>query len=80
MRTLFMSKLRVRLLAVLASLPLMGFSGLASGQEFVWAESFPVGSAAPEIAADDQNGELRRFDDLVGEKGLLFMLSRSFDW
>jgi hypothetical protein len=30
--------------------------------------------------AEDQNGELRRFDDLKGENGMLFMLSRSFDW
>ncbi len=28
----------------------------------------------------DQNGNLRSFDDLVGENGMLFMLSRSFDW
>jgi hypothetical protein len=34
----------------------------------------------PEIAAEDQNGELRSLDDLTGENGMLFMLSRSFDW
>ncbi len=49
-------------------------------QDFVWAPDFPVGSSIPEISAQDQNGELRDFDDLIGENGMLFMLSRSFDW
>jgi len=49
-------------------------------EEFVWAPDFPVGAALPELSAQDQNGNLRDFDDLVGENGMLFMLSRSFDW
>ena len=72
--------LQVRLLAMFTALGLLGFSAVVSGQDFVWAEDFPVGSAAPEIAAEDQNGERQGFEDLVGENGLLFMLSRSFDW
>ena len=64
---------------------LIGFTLLicslqVSAQEFVWAPEFPVGSALIEISAQDQNGELREFADLVGENGMLFMLSRSFDW
>jgi len=55
-------------------------SSVASAQEFVWAPDFPVGAQMAEIAAQDQNGELRQFEDLVGENGMLFMLSRSFDW
>lgn len=55
-------------------------SPVASAQEFVWAPEFPVGSQLIEINAPDQNGELRQFEDLVGENGMLFMLSRSFDW
>ena len=51
-----------------------------TGQEFVWAGEFPVGSAIVDISASDQNGDIRSFDDLKGEKGLVFMLSRSFDW
>ena len=53
---------------------------LAPAQDFVWAPDYPVGSELPAIEALDQNGTLRNFDDLVGENGLLFMLSRSFDW
>lgn len=48
--------------------------------DYVWAPDFPVGSSIPEISAEDQNGKLRTFDDLVGENGMMFMLSRSFDW
>ena len=64
---------------LLVGLLLGGFQA-TSAQDYVWAPDFPVGSAIPEISAQDQNGQLRTFDDLKGEKGLLFMLSRSFDW
>jgi len=52
----------------------------AAAQDFVWAPDFPVGAALPPISAEDQNGEMRGFADLVGGNGMLFMLSRSFDW
>jgi|TARA_B110000014_G_C19925949_1_gene479002 4-hydroxybenzoate polyprenyltransferase len=52
----------------------------AVAQEYDWAPNFPVGSSIITISAQDQNGAIRAFDDLAGEKGLLFMLSRSFDW
>lgn len=56
------------------------FSASAMAQDFVWAPDFPVGAALPPISAEDQNGEVRTFDNLVGGNGMLFMLSRSFDW
>lgn len=56
------------------------FTPILSAQDFVWAPEFPVGATMAEIAAQDQNGELREFADLVGDNGMLFMLSRSFDW
>jgi hypothetical protein len=49
-------------------------------QDFVWAPDFPVGASIPSIDAPDQDGNNRRFADLVGEKGLLLVFSRSFDW
>ena len=52
----------------------------ANSQDYVWAPEFPVGSSFIEISAQDQNGTVQTFKDLVGEKGMLFMLSRSFDW
>ena len=52
----------------------------ALAQDFVWAPDFPVGAAIPEISAQDQDGNVKTFADLVGEKGMLFMISRSFDW
>lgn len=64
----------------LLALFLLSVFQVSLAQEFVWAPDFPVGSSIPEISAQDQNGDLRDFDDLVGENGMLFMLSRSFDW
>lgn len=55
-------------------------AGPAFAQDFDWAPDFPAGTALPPISAEDQNGEVRAFDDLVGGNGMLFMLSRSFDW
>ncbi|MEX2131759.1 MAG: hypothetical protein WD772_09750 [Pseudohongiellaceae bacterium] len=52
----------------------------ALAQDFIWAPDFPVGTSIIEISAPDQNGTDRTFEDLKGEQGLLFMLSRSFDW
>lgn len=65
---------------ILLACSLLLGSMTASAQEFVWAPEFPVGAQLAEIAAQDQNGELRQFEDLVGDSGMLFMLSRSFDW
>ncbi len=59
---------------------LLVVSRISLAQDYVFAPDFPVGSSVPEIAAQDQNGNLQTFDDLVGEKGMLFMMSRSFDW
>ena len=64
----------------LFALILLGAFQVSMAQDFVWAPDFPVGESIPEISAQDQDGMLRTFDDLKGEKGLLFMLSRSFDW
>jgi len=52
----------------------------AFSQEFIWAPNLPVGSVIPEIKALDQNGETRNLASLTGERGLLLMFSRSFNW
>ncbi len=64
----------------LLTLILLGSFHLSMAQEFVWAPDFPVGASIPDISAEDQDGNVLTFDDLKGEKGLLFMMSRSFDW
>ena len=71
---------RSQLARILFGLSLLLGSTLASAQDFVWAPDFPVGTPLIEINAQDQNGEFRQFENLVGENGMLFMLSRSFDW
>ena len=65
---------------LLMGLCLVMFTGNLVAQDYVWAPDFPVGSSLPAISAQDQDGNLRSFEDLVGENGMLFMLSRSFDW
>ena len=64
----------------LLTLILLAVFQSSMAQDFVWAPDFPVGASFTEISAQDQNGDLQNFDDLVGENGMLFMLSRSFDW
>jgi len=64
----------------LLALLLFGSFQISMAQDFVWAPDFPVGASVPEISAQDQDGNVQSFDDLKGEKGTLFMMSRSFDW
>ena len=69
---------------ILAGLPAITLSLLllqtAQAQEFIWAPQLPVGSALPPINAQDQTGTLLSLQDITGEKGLVLVLSRSFDW
>ena len=71
---------KFRRILVAAVLGLLFPLQLSLAQDFVWAPDFPVGSTLPPVSAQDQNGNVRTFADLKGEKGLLFMMSRSFDW
>jgi hypothetical protein len=64
----------------LLALMLLGSFQVSIAQDFVWAPDFPIGASVPEISAQDQDGNVQSFDDLTGEKGMLFMMSRSFDW
>lgn len=70
----------VRLSKTLFALVFLSTTQLSNAQDYDWAPGFPVGSPIIDISAQDQNGMVQTFDGLVGEKGLLFMLSRSFDW
>jgi len=63
-------------LAVLLS----GLMQLAVAQGYVWAPDFPEGVTIPALEAQDQDGVMQTFDSLKGEKGLLLLLNRSFDW
>lgn len=61
---------------------LLAFASAASAADsaFVWAPTLPVGSPLPAINAVDQNGDNHSLADLSGEKGLVLVMSRSFDW
>ena len=61
----------------------LSLSPIASAQEAQapqWAPDFLVGSSLPEFSAQDQNGDVRSFADLKGEKGLVLVFNRSFKW
>lgn len=64
----------------LLSLILLWNFQVSVAQDFVWAPDFPIGASVPEISAQDQDGKVQSFDSLKGEKGMLLMMSRSFDW
>ena len=64
----------------LLSLMLLGGFQVSIAQDFVWAPDLPIGASVPEISAQDQDGKVQSFDSLKGEKGMLLMMSRSFDW
>ena len=60
---------------------------LASVAQLAYAESEyatawgpSVGTMAPLLAADDQNGKHQTLDSLKGTNGLLFVFNRSVDW
>lgn len=52
----------------------------AADDAFVWAPTLSIGSTLPSIDAVDQNGNAHSFADLSGDKGLILVMSRSFDW
>lgn len=39
-----------------------------------------VGTRSPAFELRDQSGELRTFEDIAGENGLLLLFFRSADW
>jgi peroxiredoxin len=56
------------------------FSPLSTAQEFNWAPDYPVGATIPMLEAPDQNGNVQTLGSLSGEKGLVLVFNRSFDW
>ncbi len=66
---------RLWLIWILAALP-----GAAIAGDYVESWGPPVGTAAPALLAQDQDGVTRNLDSLAGENGLLLVLSRSADW
>ena len=45
-----------------------------------WASDLKVGSTTPGIDAKDQFGKDRTLANLMGDKGLVLLFSRSADW
>ena len=57
-----------------------GFA-LAAAQNQAASKTGPApGSRIPEFSAADQDGKIRRFEDLRGEKGAMLVFYRSADW
>ena len=55
-------------------------TGAAGADSFVDTWGPAVGTTAPSIEAEDQDGTVRDLESLCGERGVLLVLSRSFDW
>jgi len=66
---------RLCLVWLVAALPCLAFAG-----DYAQSWGPPVGTAAPTILANDQDGVSRDLGSLAGENGLLLVLSRSADW
>ncbi|MDX1491565.1 MAG: peroxiredoxin family protein [Pseudohongiellaceae bacterium] len=49
-------------------------------QEFVWAPDFPVGAELPAVTAPDQHGNMQTLEELQGDKGMVLLISRSYEW
>ena len=59
---------------------MLALTGAASADSFVDSWGPAVGTTAPSIEAEDQSGTVRDLESLCGERGVLLVLSRSFDW
>ncbi|MDE0038042.1 MAG: hypothetical protein OXU77_10875 [Gammaproteobacteria bacterium] len=59
---------------------LFALTGAAWAAGFVDSWGPAVGSTAPAIEAEDQDGTVRDLASLCGERGVLLVLSRSADW
>ena len=59
---------------------MLALTGGAWAQSFVDSWGPAVGTTAPAIEAEDQDGQVRDLQSLSGERGVLFVLSRSADW
>ena len=60
--------------------PAVSASAAAPAAEYNSEWGPAVGSMLPLLEAPDQTGQVRQFDDLAGEQGLLLFLNRSADW
>ena len=59
---------------------LVALAGTASADDYAQSWGPPVGTTAPAIEAQDQDGVTRDLASLCGENGVLLLLSRSADW
>jgi hypothetical protein len=67
-------------LACLTVLLSVALTQASNAQEFVWGPNFPVGTAIPDLSSQDQTGAVRDYDSIRGHRGMIFLISRSFDW
>ena len=70
-----------RYLLAITTLLLLAVAIGASGTTAAAERGPKVGATIPPVlTAPDQNGAERRFEDLTGERGLILLFTRSFDW
>ena len=71
---------KANFLACLTVLLSVALTQASNAQEFVWGPDFPVGTAIPDLSSQDQTGAVRDYDSIRGHRGMIFLISRSFDW
>lgn len=69
-----------RALGLISFVAMCVVSALSTAQDFVWAPELTVGSKLTPIRAADQNGTTHTIENLLGDKGLVLVMSRSYEW
>ena len=73
-----MSRIRIAIISLLSlALPI---SIVLADTEYAISWGPKVGTTAPMLAANDQEGQKQTLDTLKGPKGLLVVFNRSVDW
>ena len=67
-----------RSLITIALATMVHFAYADSEYAEAWGPS--IGTTAPLLAANDQDGKSQTLDTLKGSNGLLFVFNRSVDW
>ena len=71
----------MRFLFIVATMALLAMAIGATRATGAADKGPKVGATIPAVlTAPDQNGTERRFEELTGERGLILLFTRSFDW
>ena len=67
-------------LACLTVLLSVALTQARNAQESAWSPDFPVVTASPDLSSQDQSGAVRDYDSIKGDRSVIFLINRSFNW